>query len=109
YEQLAAGGLLTLNDHQTLRLDDLLAFTASTFEPDTLAEGTAQAVAGFIYERYRNQLASHDRNVVDAVLSITPPLHQVLGRIQACAAFTQRPEADSLAAANKRITNLLKK
>ncbi|NLC35324.1 MAG: glycine--tRNA ligase subunit beta, partial [Alcaligenaceae bacterium] len=57
----------------------------------------------------RNQLASHDRNVVDAVLSITPPLHQVLGRIQACAAFAQRPEADSLAAANKRITNLLKK
>ncbi len=109
YEQLAAGGLLTLNDHQTLRLDDLLAFTASTFEPDTLAEGTAQAVAGFIYERYRNQLAGHDRNVVDAVLSITPPLHQVLGRIQACAAFAQRPEADSLAAANKRITNLLKK
>lgn len=109
YEQLAAGGLLTLNDHQTLRLDDLLAFTASTFEPGTLAEGTAQAVAGFIYERYRNQLAGHDRNVVDAVLSITPPLHQVLGRIQACAAFAQRPEADSLAAANKRITNLLKK
>lgn len=109
YEQLAAGGLLTLNDHQTLRLDDLLAFTASTFEPDTLAEDTAQAVAGFIYERYRNQLAGHDRNVVDAVLSITPPLHQVLGRIQACAAFAQRPEADSLAAANKRITNLLKK
>lgn len=109
YEQLAAGGLLALNDHDTLRLDALLAFTASTFDPGVLAEGTTEAVAGFVYERYRNQLAAHDRNVVDAVLSLAPPLHQVLGRIQACAAFAQRPEAASLAAANKRIANLLKK
>jgi len=109
YEQLTAGGMLALDDHNTLRLDELLAFTASTFEPGTLADDTTQAVAGFIYERYRNQLAGHDRNVVDAVLALMPPLHQVLGRIQACAEFAQRPEADSLAAANKRITNLLKK
>lgn len=109
YEQLAAGGMLALNDHDTLRLDELLSFTASTFAPGTLAEDTPQAVAGFIYERYRNQLSAHDRNVVDAVLSLMPPLHQVLGRIQACAEFAQRSEAESLAAANKRITNLLKK
>ena len=109
YEQLAAGGLLALNDHDTLRLDALLDFTASTFDTGTLADGTAEAVAGFIYERYRNQLAAHDRNVVEAVLTLMPPLHQVLGRIQACAEFAQRPEAESLAAANKRITNLLKK
>jgi len=109
YEQLTAGGLLALNDHDTLRLDALLEFTASTFDAGTLAEGTVEAVAGFIYERYRNQLSGHDRNVVDAVLSLMPPLHQVLGRIHACAEFAQRPEAASLAAANKRITNLLKK
>ncbi|HLU79995.1 MAG TPA: glycine--tRNA ligase subunit beta [Burkholderiaceae bacterium] len=109
WEQLAAGGLLALNDHDTLRLEELLAFTAGTFEDGTLAEGTAEAVANFIYERYRNQLAAHDRNVVDAVLALQPPLHQVLGRIQACADFARRPEAESLAAANKRITNLLKK
>ncbi len=109
YEQLTAGGLLALNDHDTLRLDALLEFTASTFDAGTLAEGTVEAVAGFIYERYRNQLSGHDRNVVDAVLSLMPPLHQVLGRIHACAEFAQRPEAESLAAANKRITNLLKK
>ncbi len=109
YEQLAAGGLLALNDHTTLQLDQLLAFTASTFDAGTLADGTTDAVAAFIYERYRNQLSAHDRNVVDAVLALQPPLHQVLGRIQACADFAQRPEAESLAAANKRITNLLKK
>lgn len=109
YEQLAAGGQLALNDHDTLRLDDLLAFTAATFDGDTLAKDTTAEVAAFIYERYRNQLAGHDRNVVDAVLALAPPLHQVLGRIQACAAFAERPEAASLAAANKRIANLLKK
>ena len=109
YEQLAAGNLLALNDHGTLRLDKLLEFTASTFDAGTLAEGTTEAVAGFIYERYRNQLSAHDRSVVDAVLALMPPLHQVLGRIQACAEFAQRPEADSLASANKRISNLLKK
>lgn len=109
YEQLAAGGLLAINDHQTLRLESLLEFTASCFEPGTLAEDTTDAVAGFVYERYRNQLSIHDRNVVDAVLSLAPPLHQVLARIHACAAFAELPEAESLASANKRITNLLKK
>src|SRR5690606_35787703 len=109
YEQLAAGGLLAINDHTTLKLDELLAFAASTFDAGTLADGTTEAVAAFIYERYRNQLSAYERNVVDAVLALQPPLHQVLGRIQACADFAQRPEADSLAAANKRITNLLKK
>lgn len=109
YEQLAAGGRLALSDRETLRLDALLGFTTSTFQDGTLAAGTTDEVAAFIYERYRNQLGAYDRNVVDAVLALAPPLHQVLGRIQACAAFAERPEAAGLAAANKRIANLLKK
>ncbi len=109
YEQLAAGGQLALNDHDTLRLDALLSFAATTFDHGALADDTTAEVTAFVYERYRNQLAAHDRNVVDAVLALAPPLHQVLGRIQACAAFAERPEAASLAAANKRIANLLKK
>jgi len=109
YEQLAAGGVLAENDHDTLNLDALLSFTASTFEAGVLAANTTTEVAAFIYERYRNQLAAQDRNVVDAVLALSPPLHQVQARVQASAAFAERPEAASLAAANKRITNLLKK
>ena len=63
----------------------------------------------FIYERYRNQLiADSDRNAVEAVIALTPPLHQVGERVRV-AAFAQMPEAASLAAANKRIGNLLKK
>ena len=109
YEQLAAGGQLSVSDHESLKLESLLRFAASTFGPGILAEETFDEVEAFIYERYRNQLGAYDRSVVDAVLALRPPLHQVVRRIQACAEFAQRPEASSLATANKRITNLLKK
>ncbi len=110
YEQLQAGGYLKVSDSGALRLDSLLAYSASTFPPGLIAAGAAEEVRAFIYERYRNQLnGDFDRNVVDAVLALEPALHQVHARIQACAGFAQRPEAESLAAANKRIANLLKK
>ncbi len=110
FEQLGAGGYLKINDSATLRLPDLLAFAAGMFKAGALGEATIAEVQAFIYERYRNQLATeYDRNVVDAVLALQPALHQVQARIRACAGFAERPEADSLAAANKRIANLLKK
>jgi glycyl-tRNA synthetase beta chain len=110
YEQLHAGGYLKVSDSSTLRLGELLAYAASTFPSGLIATDTVEEVRGFIYERYRNQLSGEfDRNVVDAVLALEPALHQVHARIQACASFAERPEAESLAAANKRISNLLKK
>lgn len=109
FEQLRAGG--HLNDTATPGLDlpELLAFTMNTFAGRELNPSTPGEVEAFIHERYRNQLADHDRNVVDAVLALTPPLQQVLDRVRACTDFARRPEAASLAAANKRIANLLKK
>jgi glycyl-tRNA synthetase beta chain len=110
YEQLQAGGYLKTSDSATLPLAGLLDAAAATFAPGVLAEDTVQEIQAFIYERYRNQLAADaDRNVVDAVLALSPPLHQVHARVDACAGFAGRPEAESLAAANKRISNLLKK
>ena len=110
FEQLAAGNYLGPGKTNQLSLRGLLDFTAGTFGAHPLDAGTVNDVAGFIYERYRNQLgADHDRNVVDAVLELEPPLHEVQARVAACSAFAQMPEAQSLAAANKRITNLLKK
>ncbi|MCX5591546.1 glycine--tRNA ligase subunit beta [Alcaligenes endophyticus] len=110
FEQLGHGQFLSHSGPQTLRLNELLAFSASTFTPGVLQEQTQEEVCHFIYERYRNQLINdYDRHVVEAVLSLHPHLVEVQARIQACAAFAQRPEADSLAAANKRISNLLKK
>lgn len=110
FEQLQSGSYLPIDDSSRLNLADILALSASTFDTGVLSSTTIQEVQAFVYERYRN-LLNHDfdRNVVDAVISLEPPLHQVQARIQACAAFAGMPEAQSLAAANKRIANLLKK
>ncbi|TAL77228.1 MAG: glycine--tRNA ligase subunit beta [Burkholderiaceae bacterium] len=110
FEQLTAGGYLSIPDTEGLHIKPLLEHAAGTFGSYPLNSATVSEVLGFIYERYRNQLtADYDRHVIDAVLAPKPPLHEVLARIQACASFAERHEAASLAAANKRIANLLKK
>ncbi|MCK9506973.1 MAG: glycine--tRNA ligase subunit beta [Pigmentiphaga sp.] len=107
FEQLAAGG--RLSGSQALTLNSLLAQAAQQFQP-AIAESVQQDVRDFIYERYRNQLSNQfDRQAVDAVLAIQPPLAQVSARVEAVLRFYALPEAASLAAANKRIGNLLKK
>lgn len=96
-----------------LNLRDLLAYAQSVFTQDpkiSLASNTAQEVQEFIYERLRNQLNNeHDRSVVDAVLALNPDLDEVNLRVQAVTHFNTLAEAQSLAAANKRIGNILKK
>ncbi|MGB6007974.1 glycine--tRNA ligase subunit beta [Castellaniella sp.] len=110
YEQLTAGGYLQASQDSPARLAALLEQAAGNFSAGTLAHGTVDAVLDFVYERYRNQLAATcDRAAIDAVLALRPPLHQVAARVQACMEFTVLPEAESLAAANKRVSNLLKK
>ena len=110
FEQLAAGGWLKISQNGPLTLDGLLQLAAGTFPAGKIPADTLAEVRTFIYERYRNQLINDfDRNAVEAVIALTPPLHQVAERVRAAAAFAQLPEAASLAAANKRIGNLLKK
>jgi glycyl-tRNA synthetase beta chain len=110
FEQLTAGGFLPIQQNGPLTLEGLLQAAADTFEPTALAQTTVADVQAFIIERLRNQLITQlDRNAVEAVLAIAPPLHQILARVQAAATFAQGPDAASLAAANKRIGNLLKK
>lgn len=107
FEQLNHGGYF---QEHTLDLRQLLEYSAAGFEAGVLTDSTIDEVINFIYERYRNQLVQHyDRKVVEAVLALQPPLQQVNERIQACLNFAQRPEAQSLAAANKRISNLLQR
>lgn len=110
FEQLNAGGYLSVPDNARLTIAGLLGVTRDTFAQFEIASDTLDAIKGFIYDRYRNQLAAdHDKNVIEAVLAPEPPLHEVRARIEACESFAQRPEAESLAAANKRISNILKK
>ena len=82
---------------------------ASTFAVP-LAADTVVEVEAFIYERYFQQLAAaHDTRAVDAVISLRPALHDVAGRLLAVREFLALPEAPALAAANKRVGNILKK
>ncbi|QIM50157.1 glycine--tRNA ligase subunit beta [Pusillimonas sp. DMV24BSW_D] len=110
FEQLAAGAYLQPGQPNKLTITGLLEFARKTFSDTSINDDVVAEVSHFIYERYRNLLASEfDRTVIDAVLELAPPLNEVHTRIQACTAFAELPEAQSLASANKRIVNLLKK
>ena len=66
----------------------------------------------FIYDRLAGSLREqgYTAQEVDAVLSLRPPrLMDVDARLKAVRAFAALPEAESLAAANKRVGNILKK
>jgi glycyl-tRNA synthetase beta chain len=110
FEQLTAGTVLNIQQDGPLTLHGLLQASADTFAAGALQADTVNEVQTFIIERLRNQLITHyDRNAVEAVLALAPPLHQIPARVQAAETFVQSPDAASLAAANKRIGNLLKK
>ena len=69
------------------------------------------ALESFIYERARGyfQEQGYSANEVDAVLALRPErLDLVPRQLEAVRAFAGLPEAESLAAANKRIANILK-
>ncbi|MBA3756725.1 MAG: glycine--tRNA ligase subunit beta [Nitrosomonas sp.] len=67
----------------------------------------------FIYERLAGSLREHGYTAqeIDSVLSLNPQLilKDILKRLVAVRAFAALPEAISLAAANKRVGNILKK
>ncbi|MBK8118009.1 MAG: glycine--tRNA ligase subunit beta [Sulfuritalea sp.] len=70
------------------------------------------ALHNFFKERLRHMLrdAGHDHRAVDAVLALDPArIDQVPARLAAVKAFAALPEAEALAAANKRIVNILRK
>ncbi len=100
------------NRADKLKLIDLLKFAQSLFSKENIEinQATATEVQDFIFERLRHQLqTNNDRFVVDAVLALNPDLDEVAARVNAVSHFSTLPEASSLAAANKRIGNLLKK
>jgi glycyl-tRNA synthetase beta chain len=71
----------------------------------------AEPLKSFIFERARGYFEEqgYSANEVEAVLSLRPDrLDLVPKQLQAVRAFAALPEADSLAAANKRIGNILK-
>ncbi|HEX6318703.1 MAG TPA: glycine--tRNA ligase subunit beta, partial [Burkholderiales bacterium] len=72
---------------------------------------TDESLKTFVFERARGyfQEQGYSANEVEAVLSLRPArLDLVPKQLEAVRAFTALPEAESLAAANKRIGNILK-
>ena len=73
---------------------------------------TSDRVIDFIFERLRGYCFDHGYTAdeFDAVIAVKPPEPlDFIQRLKAVKAFRQLPEAEGLAAANKRIRNILKK
>ena len=86
---------------------------ATAFKAFPEGHGQAQAeVAHFLYERLVGYLREQGASVheVDAVMALRPArLSDLPQRLAAVRAFASLPEAPALAAANKRVGNILKK
>ncbi|MCK5829420.1 MAG: glycine--tRNA ligase subunit beta [Methylococcales bacterium] len=90
----------------------LINLSLSQFNHKFDQEKTQQLVADFVFERLKgySQDQGYKADEFDAVSQVKPtrPL-DFMQRLQAVKTFRQLPEAESLAAANKRIINILKK
>jgi len=98
------------NEEFQLSLSALLKYTAKTFNSISIEASTLDEINEFIFDRYKNQLSFlYKPQILDAVISLAPPLNEVVKRSRAVKSFQQLSEAEPLAAANKRIGNILKK
>jgi glycyl-tRNA synthetase beta chain len=107
-------GVLRILAESQLPLDllQLLQFARSQFPGETVAESVAADLHAFMLDRLRGYLRERGfaADEVDAVVSQGPRrIDLVLPRLEAVRAFRRMPEAESLAAANKRIRNILRK
>jgi glycyl-tRNA synthetase beta chain len=96
-----------------LALPELLAAAFGAFPPElALADDTVSKLLPFFYDRLAVNLREqgYSAQEIDAVLALRPArLGDVAKRLAAVRAFAALPEAASLAAANKRVGNILKK
>jgi len=99
-----------------LPLDQLISHAAAGFTPglssSKLDPGFEGALFDFFIDRLRGYLrdAGHAQDAIEAVLAQRPArVDLVPAKLDAVRAFAALPEAQALAAANKRIGNILKK
>ncbi len=111
----ALGVLRMLTEQQlALELTPLVAAAFAAFGEKLSGDVAAaqQALLAFVYDRLAGSLREqgYSAQEVDAVLALQPQrLAEVPKRLAAVRAFAALPEAAALAAANKRIGNILKK
>ncbi len=109
----AALGMVRILVEKSLGLDvkDLLTSARSQFPNGVIADSVVQDLHGFMLERLKPYLKEKgfEPDEIDAVVSLNPArLDQVLPRLKALREFRALPEAQALAAANKRIRNILR-
>ncbi len=103
---------MLLEKRLPLSISALLADAAAAFDGQPGFVSPALDVATFIIDRLRGILRERgfSPNEVEAVLAQHPDrLDDIVQRLDAVKVFAALPESASLAAANKRITNILKK
>jgi glycyl-tRNA synthetase beta chain len=110
----ASLGVIRTCIEQQLELDllELLQQAATAFAAELRADSVVNPVFDYVMDRLRGYYQERGISVdlVEAVLATRPTsLVDIDRRIQACRNFRTLPEAQSLAAANKRISNILKK
>lgn len=109
----AALGVLRMLMNAPLSIRDLLNTVAAQFPANVLSDKdkVVAEVADFMQARLAVLLQNdYAPDVVVAVLAQRPDrLDDLTAKLQAVEAFKQLPEAAALAAANKRVQNLLKK
>jgi len=109
----ALGALRILSEHSlTLNLHDLLKFASIELGEKLTEQDAVEQVENFMLERLRGLYADRGLggDLFDAVAAVKPhDLADFELRMQAVSSFRALPEAEALAAANKRISNILKK
>lgn len=110
----AALGLIRILTEKSYELDlqELLKFAIDNVPVDLQKEETFNTINGFVMDRLRGYYVDRDItvNIFEAVLSCKPTkLNDFENRVNACKEFADNPASESLAAANKRIRNILKK
>ncbi len=95
-----------------LPLDTLLQLSKDSFTAEKMSDSVVGDVHGFMLERLRGYLRERDfsPDEIEAVVCQNPTrIDLVIPRLEAVCVFRKLPESAALAAANKRIQNILKK
>ncbi len=103
---------LLIEKQLPLTLTQLLESAAALFENNPAFTNPGQPLRLFMYDRLRSILkeSGFSPMEVEAVVSQEPDLlANIMQRLNAVQGFAALPESAALAAANKRITNILKK
>lgn len=107
---------LTIETPMAIDLNDLLRHAAQGLPEGLVAGNRAEAVCGDVYDYVLERLPGYYQeqgialDSVEAVTALRPgSLADIDQRIRAVEVFRRLPEAAALAAANKRIRNILRK